>query len=274
KLNFSPDGSKIAFRSNRDGNYEIYVMDADGSNQTRLTNNPAEDYEPFFSPDVSKIAFTSQRDGNYEIYLMNADGTGQTNLTNNAADDVRPAYSPDGSKIAFISNRDGNYEIYVMNTDGTGQTRLTNNAAFDEDPKFSPDGSKIAFISNRDGNYEIYVMNPDGSSQVRLTNNSADDVSPDWQKLLNCTPPPPNLVIWFPLDGTTDDMLNSLHAVLHGSSGGFQFDQGEVNQGGRFFGAAFTFLQVDDTPALNPTSEITIDAWIKLTNTNDARIEI
>ena len=78
---------KIAFISNRDGNDEIYVMNADGSNQTRLTNNPAM-IRPSFSPDGSKIAFVSNRDGNYEIYVMNADGSNQTRLTNNPATDV------------------------------------------------------------------------------------------------------------------------------------------------------------------------------------------
>ena len=80
---FSPDGPKIAFWSHRDGNEEIYVMNADGSGQTRLTNNAVGDGQPAFSPDGSKIAFTSAPDGNRAIYVMNADGNGQTRLTNN-----------------------------------------------------------------------------------------------------------------------------------------------------------------------------------------------
>jgi len=91
----SPDGTRIAFQSNRDGNYEIYVMDADGSNQTNLTNNPADDMFPVWSPDGTKIAFMSNRDGNWEIYVMNADGSNQTNLTNNIGDDMYPMWSPD-----------------------------------------------------------------------------------------------------------------------------------------------------------------------------------
>jgi TolB protein len=88
--NWSPDGSRIAFTSSRDGNNEIYVMDANGANQTRLTFNGASDSEPAWSPDGEKIAFTSSRDGNAEIYVMNSDGSGQTNLTNNPAEDWRP----------------------------------------------------------------------------------------------------------------------------------------------------------------------------------------
>ena len=127
----------ILFTSNRDGNEEIYVMNADGSNQTRITNNHSIDSLAEWSPDGSKITFYSDRDGNNEIYSMNADGSNQTRLTNNSADDRYSIWSPDGSKIAFTSNRDGNYEIYVMNADGTNPIRLTNNSADDENPSWS-----------------------------------------------------------------------------------------------------------------------------------------
>ncbi len=167
--------TKIAFDSSRDDQFEIYSMNADGSNQTRLTTNAAFDEAPSWSPDGNNIAFQTNRDGNREIYVMNADGTNQTNITNNAFNDLTPCWSSDGSKLAFYSNRDLNFEIYVMNSDGTGQTRLTNNAANDFAPSWSPDGSKLAFVSTRDGNNEIYVMNADGSGQTRLTNNSAGD---------------------------------------------------------------------------------------------------
>ncbi len=143
--------SKIAFSSKRDGNDEIYSMYADGTSPTRLTNNPASDYDPAYSPTAQKIAFTSKRDGNDEIYVMNADGSGVTRLTSNNASDAYPVFSPDGQKIAFTSTRDGNSEIYVMNADGTNQTRLTNNTAFDGWPSFSPDSQKIVFTSLRDG---------------------------------------------------------------------------------------------------------------------------
>ncbi len=171
---------KIAFDTNRDGNPEVYVMNADGSEQTNLTNNPARDWSPAWSPDGTKIAFQTDRDGNYEVYLMTAGGTGLADLTNNAAVDFLPAWSPDGTKIAFVSNRDGNEEVYVMNADGTGQTDLTNNAALDYAPAWSPDGTKIAFQTDRDGNYEVYVMNANGTGQTDLTSNAAADRSPAW----------------------------------------------------------------------------------------------
>ena len=86
--------AKIAFASNREGNEDIYVMNADGSGLTRLTDNPADDSEPAWSPDGSRIAFSSDRDDPGDIYVMNADGTGQTRLTDNPADDHAPAWSP------------------------------------------------------------------------------------------------------------------------------------------------------------------------------------
>ncbi len=129
----------IAFTSNRDGNYEIYTMNPDGSNPTNLTNNPAEDSLPDWSPDGTKILFCSERDGNNEIYVMNADGSNPTNLTNNPGEDLEPAWSPDGTKIAFESNRNDYDDIYTINVDGSGEVNLTNNpGSADVHPSWQP----------------------------------------------------------------------------------------------------------------------------------------
>jgi Tol biopolymer transport system component len=165
----------FAFTSDRSGNYEVYVMNADASVVANLTNNPASDYLGAWSPDGRKIAFWSLRDGNSEIYVMNADGSNQTRLTDNPSWDYAPAWSPDVQRIAF--SRGG--EIVVMNADGSGQTSLTNLGSVAL-PTWSPDGSKIAFSSNRDGTLEIYVMNADGSAQTRLTNDSLSHWDPEW----------------------------------------------------------------------------------------------
>ncbi|MCZ6725008.1 MAG: DPP IV N-terminal domain-containing protein [Thaumarchaeota archaeon] len=142
---FSPDGSKIAFVSDRDGDFEIFIMNSDGSDQRQLTFNSVFDLSPQFSPDGSKIAFVSNRDGDIEIFIMNSDGSGQEQLTFTAGVlNTRQRFSPDGSKIVFESNRDGDIEIFIMNSDGSDQEQLTVNGGGDGFPMFSPDGNFIA----------------------------------------------------------------------------------------------------------------------------------
>ncbi|MGI9107393.1 MAG: carboxypeptidase regulatory-like domain-containing protein [Pyrinomonadaceae bacterium] len=177
---WSPDGTRIAFETDRTGNFEIFAINADGSNPVNLTNNPSFDDSASYSPDGARIAFASGRDGNQEIYVMNADGSNPVRLTNDPGVDEGPAWSPDGTRIAFSSDRDGDTEIYVMNADGSNQVQLTSNTSFDDAPAWSPDNSRLAFFSNRDGNSEIYVMNADGTNQTRLTNNIGFDAFPSF----------------------------------------------------------------------------------------------
>ena len=174
---------KIAFTSNRDGNDEIYVMNADGTGVTRLTDNPASDQQPAWSPDGSRIAFTSTRDGNFDIYVMNADGTGVTRLTTTTTHrgSTLPAWC--GNRIAFESDRYLEYfpDIFVMNEDGTGITRLTiANADFDQQPAWSPDCRRIAFTKDPSGSAEIYVMNANGTGVNGVNNGIRPDESPAW----------------------------------------------------------------------------------------------
>lgn len=126
----------IVFHSERDGNMEIYVMNTDGSDQRRLTNNDADDVCPAWSPDGTRIAFASYRDGYGAIYVIDADGANLQRLVSDGRteDGSFPAWSPDGVWLAFISNRDGNGEVYVMRADGSGQRRLTHDGADDGAP--------------------------------------------------------------------------------------------------------------------------------------------
>jgi TolB protein len=182
---WSPDGKKIAFASKRDGNLEVYVMNADGSGIKNLTNYSGNDSGPSWSPDGKKITFASRRNGNADIYIMGADGSNVKRLTNHDADDDMPRWSPDGKKITFQSKRDGKWDIYVMNADGINVKRLTKH---DTDkrlstgscmPSWSPDGKKITFESGI-GNVEIYIMNADGSGIKNITNCSAADTNASW----------------------------------------------------------------------------------------------
>lgn len=178
-----PNG-KITFSSTRDGNGEVYVMNADGTGAARLTTDPADDITPAFSPDASKIAFWTLRSGTGDIYVMDADGSNETNLTNTPDPEFEPAFSPDGSKIAYARNPGVASDIFTMNADGSSPTNLTNNPAIDTDPAFSPDGTKIAFARSP-GN--VFVMNADGSGQTALTNTGLDGApsfSPDGTRIV------------------------------------------------------------------------------------------
>ncbi|MGH7569975.1 MAG: protein kinase domain-containing protein, partial [Gemmatimonadales bacterium] len=181
--------SKIAFTSDRDGpdpvghlgNHEIYVMNADGTDQRRLTNHDAMDELPAWSPDGKRIAFSSRRGGGGDIFLMDADGTQParlTNLTEMRLYAFHATWSLDGKRIAFQSFV--RPDIFVINEDGTGLTNLTNHPARDGLPDWSPDGRKIAFVSDRDGTGDVYVMNVDGTEPVRLTFNAASHPGPGW----------------------------------------------------------------------------------------------
>ena len=210
---------RIAFYSERDGDREIYVINADGSGVVQLTDNDSDERDPEWSPDGNRIMFVSDRDNDvemYDIYVMNADGSGVEQLTDGCSN-RSPAWSPDGDRIAFDSRAD----IYVMNADGSGVVQLTGTlpescgevffsdrrgagfnelyirnadgsvelfteydsldfASVDWFSSWSPDGGRIAFQSGRDGDAEIYVMNADGSSVEQLTENEYYDWFPSW----------------------------------------------------------------------------------------------
>ena len=190
--------ARIAFASDRDGNWEIYVMDVNGGNPRNLTNDPSDDRDPSWSPDGKHIVFFSNRDGHVidgrptsEIYVMDADGGNPQNLTNDRNDDRFPSWSPDGKRIAFVSDRDGApryFDIYVMDADGGNLQRLTSDPRDDRNPSWSPDGERIVFGARREGHfetkfavtYEIYVMDADGGNPQRLTENRKNDWGPSW----------------------------------------------------------------------------------------------
>lgn len=245
---WSPDGSKIAFVSNREGgSWDIFTMKADGSDVRRLTNNSIDEGQPKWSPDGTKIAFTRGGGCGFVtkprivpsadnpcvpyIYVINADGTNQVKLSQ-GENEAWPVWSPDGTKLAFgtvnFMSADGN-EIYVMNADGSNRTRLTNNSFIDYPSSWSPDGTKIAFASNRDTpqtgifRFQLYTMNVDGSNVVRLTASHLDDhypvFSPDGTMVAfqrgysSPVVPSQNTEIWvMSADGSDQTNLTNNHA--------------------------------------------------------------
>ncbi|MDQ3978294.1 MAG: hypothetical protein M3314_01905, partial [Actinomycetota bacterium] len=215
---FSPDGSRISFHSARfpappgpgHSSFEIMVMNADGTNQQRMTNNNFQDSFAHWSPAGDRIAFTTNRDSfvdaggalvlNFEIYILvpvdaNADGNAdvQTRVTNSPGEDAHAHWSPDASQLTFHSRRDfpsptaTQIEIYRSNADGSNPVRLTGpDNVFDVFPSWSPDGQKIAW--SRLFPSDVFSMNAsDGSQKTNITNHPADETRCDWSRLLPCT---------------------------------------------------------------------------------------
>jgi Tol biopolymer transport system component len=256
---WSPDGSKIAFVSNLEGNPEINVMNRDGTNKQQLTFSSYAAYSPTWSPDGTRIAFVilGISVDDTEIYTMNADGSNQQRLTKNDAMDVDPTWSPDGSQIAFASWRENDStKPYVMNTDGTNQRRLANFGPV-MDIDWSPDGTRIAFTSSRDlftnehfGDplRELYVMNVDGTNLQRITDKGISIRSISWS--------PDSSQIVFSAGNDFRDIPN-LYVI---DADGSNFALFYPRAGDPDWGAA---TPMDDTPDAKP-SKVTITGRVSV----------
>ncbi len=177
---WSPDGTRIAWCRRVDNDYEIFVMNADGSGVTQLTNNDADDRCPAWSPDGNKLTFNSDADGDDEIYVMAADGTAVRQLTDNSWRDEEPAFSPDGGLLAFTSWASGNGDIYTVRLDGSGLRQLTHGPGDELGASWSPDGCRLCFEAHHDTLSEIYVINSDGTDQRNISYSSPADFFPHW----------------------------------------------------------------------------------------------
>lgn len=202
---WSPDGSKLTFYRNINStgapNNEIFIMNADGSAQTNITNNPGNDVFPSWGAVVpnhpqGRISFRSSRSGNSEIYVIYPlsltepfQSAGVANVTNDPGFDSYAKWSSDGTKLVFTTDRDNvTGEVYSLNPDSGTLVRLTNNSLSETFPEWSPDGTKIVFMAHTTqtsaGNYELFtVESVPGSSlvpPVNITNNPSNDFDPSW----------------------------------------------------------------------------------------------
>ena len=178
---WSPDGTRIAYESLRDGwDYEIYILDLTTGTEQQLTDNFYDDNAPVWSPDSNRIAYHSDRNGDREIYILDLDTGTEQQITNNTADDQIPDWSPDSNRIAYESDRDGDTEIYILDLDSGTEQQITNNTHKDGMPVWSPDGTRIAFESDRDGDTEIFILDLDSGTMEQITNNTDEDWMPVW----------------------------------------------------------------------------------------------
>ena len=188
---WSPDGQQITFSSNRTGYWEIFIVNADGTGLSQITNDGAGALSPVWSPDGRTMAYSGKRDDNWDIYTMPAPLPGQEEdfqpeprrLVLAEGNDLSPIYSPTGDRIVFESNRDGNAEIYVMNADGSNQRNVSNSPSVDDHgPVWSPDGKRILFYSGREGNWDLFLMTDDGRNVINLTDTpDVDEQEPAWR---------------------------------------------------------------------------------------------
>jgi len=175
-----PFTGKIAFVTKLSGNKEIFVMDYDGRNPQRVTNNGSININPDFAPSGREIIYTSYKKGNPDLYRRELFTGFEARISARPGLNAMGAYAPDGNRIALVMTKDGNSEIYLIAKDGKELARLTRNPAIDVSPAWSPDGAKIAFVSDRLGKPQVFIMNADGSEVRRLTTAGAYNVTPRW----------------------------------------------------------------------------------------------
>jgi len=176
---YSPDGASIACTLSKDGNAEIYRLDARGGSPQRLTNNRAIDTSPCWSPTGHEIAFTSDRSGSPQVHVMDADGGNVRRLTYDLGYTDSPAWSPKGDKLAFVVRTDAGFEIWACGPDGSGETRVVSGGS-NENPQWSPDARHLVFSSDRDGPRALWITDLDGAPPRKLETTSRKSLSPAW----------------------------------------------------------------------------------------------
>ena len=176
--------SKIAFAANKDGERELYVMDPDGSNVKRITNNTVPGHaptekNPSWSADGSKLMYISDPEfhGWMSIFITDIEGKKHKRITGKPRSKDASTWgahiSPDGSKAAFVSKRTSNWELYVINTDGTGIRNISNSNEDEDSPSWSPDSKRIVYSADKGGKSNIYIINADGSNKRKITDSGS-----------------------------------------------------------------------------------------------------
>jgi TolB protein len=179
---WSPDGSRLAFVSNRSGsNYDIWVVNRDGSGLQNLTNSAASEIAPTWSPNGTQIAFISDRGGTNQLYLMDATGTGVQLLVSSKVD--RPTWSP-LNFIAFTVESTSGHDIGIYDFSNPGPVRvLTDGNGSNESPTVAPNGRHIAFFTTRWGRQQIAIIDRTGNNLKQITE-AGNNTFPNWQPIV------------------------------------------------------------------------------------------
>jgi TolB protein len=175
-----PPTFMIAVALTHGGNTDLFLADAQGNLQRRLTTNPASDSQPAFSPDAYQIVFTSDRSGSRNLWTLKADGTGLRQLTDDKSDDYSPSWAPDGKSVAFVSNRDGAPGLYSVDVQTGLVTGLGQTSSQDLTPAWSPAGDALAFVSDRDGPQKLFLWDPTTHLARKLLANTIPEQRPVW----------------------------------------------------------------------------------------------
>ncbi len=173
--------AKIAYINDQTGFKELYMMDVDGNQPTRLTSHRSLVLNPDFSPQGKEIAFTSYRSGNPDLFRMEVYSRREASVSSRKGLNIAGRYRPPaGRELALTITEDGNADLFIIGTDGRVSRRLTSSWGIDVDPSWSPDGERIAFVSDRLGNPQIFVINVNGGKERRITRTGSYNVTPAW----------------------------------------------------------------------------------------------
>jgi TolB protein len=175
----APYSGVLVFQSDKAGNWDLFLVAADGTDPRRLTRHPAHDRHPVWSPKGDRIAFCSERTGSGDIYVMNADGSSLRRLTEHPEYEGAPSWSPDGKWIAFEGERDGRSEIYRVDVQSGRVTRLTDSFSRKLGPAVSPDGNSIVFMDRGLMRWQIALMQLE-SGESRILTGGWGNCRPEW----------------------------------------------------------------------------------------------
>lgn len=232
---WSPDGQKVAFYSNRNGNDDIWVATLATGQEDQLTADSASDRRPNWSPDGSWIAFDSDRAGNRDIWVVRADGSDLRQVTSGPREELFASWSPDGKQLTFFSYGSGTNELWIVDVDGANSSAVVPDLAAEEarqcsfachEASWNQSGEKLTFHSERSGNRDIWIVNVDGTELTRVTNDPDQDYFPSWT--------PDGRIVFMTERVGADRVWNDVRVInVDGSQGTTLFT--EVAHGGPFY---------------------------------------